>query len=48
MLSLWRRQREEQGREQYFAALLKKYDVIVDESVKPLVGPLASAKESAR
>lgn len=48
VLSLWRRQREEQGREQYFAALLKKYDVIVDESVKPLVGPLASAKESAR
>lgn len=24
-----------------FAELLKKYDVIVDESIKPLLGPLA-------
>lgn len=48
VLKLWREQREQEGREQYFAALLKKYDVIVDESVKPLVGPLASAKEQAK
>lgn len=48
VLSLWRQQREEQGREQYFAALLQKYDVIVDESVKPLIGPLASIKAQAR
>ena len=43
-LTLWRQQHEEKTREQYFAALLKKYDVVVDESVKPLVGPLALAK----
>jgi PPIC-type PPIASE domain len=48
VLKLWREQREQEGREQYFAALLKKYDVVVDESIKPLVGPLASAKEQAR
>jgi parvulin-like peptidyl-prolyl isomerase len=48
VLALWRQQREEQQREQYFAALLKKYGVIVDESVKPLIGPLASAKEQAK
>jgi hypothetical protein len=47
-LTLWRQQREEQTREEYFTALLAKYDVVVDESVKPLVGPLASSKEQAR
>lgn len=41
VLNLWRQQREQQGREQYFAGLLKKYDVVVDESVKPLVASLA-------
>lgn len=44
VLNLWRQQHEEKAREDYFAALLKKYDVVVDESVKPLVGTLASAK----
>lgn len=48
VLALWRRQREEEGREQYFAALLKKYDVVVDESIKPLLGPLALAREQAK
>lgn len=48
VVNLWREQREREGREQYFATLLKKYDVVVDESVKPLIGPLASAKEQAR
>lgn len=48
VLALWRQQHEEQGREQYFAALLKKYDVVVDESVKPLIGPLASARGQAK
>lgn len=47
VLALWRRQHEEQWREQYFATLLKKYDVVVDESVKPLLGPLATAQEQA-
>jgi parvulin-like peptidyl-prolyl isomerase len=48
VLALWRQQHEEQWREQYFAVLLKKYDVVVDESVKSLIGPLAAAKEPAR
>jgi hypothetical protein len=48
VLTLWRQQRELKGREQYFAALLKKYDVILDESVRSLVGPLALWKEQER
>lgn len=47
VVTLWRQQREEEGREQYFAALLKRYDLVVDESVKPLLGPLATAQEQA-
>jgi hypothetical protein len=48
VLTLWRQQRGQEGREQYFAALLKKYDVVVDESVKALVGPLAAATVPAK
>jgi len=48
VLTLWRQQREEKTREEYFAALLAKYDVVVDESVKPLVGSLVAAKEQAK
>jgi hypothetical protein len=48
VLTLWRQQREEKTREEYFTTLLAKYDVVVDESVKPLVGPLASVKEQAK
>ena len=36
----WRDQRQREDSEKYYAALLKKYDVVVDESVKSLVGPL--------
>ncbi len=36
----WREQRQKEGEEQYFAALLKKYGVQVDDGVKSLVGPL--------
>jgi hypothetical protein len=39
-LERWRSEREREQGERYFAALLKKYDVTVDEAVKPLVGPL--------
>jgi hypothetical protein len=40
VLEYWREQRQRQDNEKYFASLLKKYDVIVDDSVKPLIGPL--------
>ena len=40
VLTLWRQQRDQEGQEQYFSALLKKYDVVIDESVKSLVSPL--------
>lgn len=45
VVTVWRQQRELEGRERYFSALLEKYDVVVDESVKSLVGPLALLKE---
>lgn len=41
VLERWREEREREAHAQYFAGLLKKYDVVVDESVRPLVGPLA-------
>ena len=40
VLDIWRDQRQREDYEKYFAALLKKYDVVVDEDLKPLVGPL--------
>ena len=40
VLDLWRDQRQREDYERYFAALLKKYDVVVDENLKPFVGPL--------
>lgn len=45
VLTLWRQQRELEAQERYFSALLEKYEVVVDESVKSLVGPLALLKE---
>jgi len=41
---IWQREQEAVARERYFAALLQKYDVVVDESVRALVGSLAAAK----
>jgi hypothetical protein len=38
VLEYWRQQRQRQGNEKYFASLLRKYDVVVDDSVKPLIG----------
>jgi hypothetical protein len=38
VLEYWRQQRQRQDNEKYFASLLKKYDVVVDDSVKPLIG----------
>lgn len=38
--SEWRRIRQEQARERYFARLLEKYDLVMDEGVASLLGPL--------
>jgi hypothetical protein len=38
VLESWRQQRQRQDNEKYFASLLKKYDVVVDENLKPLIG----------
>lgn len=43
VLERWREEQEREARAQYFASLLKKYAVVVDESVRPLVGPLGGA-----
>jgi len=40
VLDDWREQRERQNSARYFATLLKKHDVVVDQSVKPLIGLL--------
>ncbi|MDT3776806.1 peptidylprolyl isomerase [Nitrospira sp. MA-1] len=45
VVTLWRQQREREGQERYFSALLEKYDVVVDESIKSLIGPLTLLKE---
>lgn len=40
VLDNWREQQQREDSERYFATLLKKYDVVVDANLKPLVGPL--------
>lgn len=44
VLALWRREHEQAQREQFFAALLKKYEVVADEPIRPLVAPLLTPK----
>lgn len=39
----WRRGKQKSLSDEYMAALLKKYDVVVDESVRPLLRPAAEA-----
>jgi hypothetical protein len=48
VLALWRELREQEERAQYFAALLDKYEVVVDESIEPLVGPLSPARAASQ
>ncbi len=36
----WREEHQREANERYYTSLLKKYDVVVDENVKPLVGSL--------
>lgn len=40
VLEHWREQRLREDNEKYFAGLLAKYEVVVDENLKQLVGPL--------
>lgn len=47
VLERWREQRQREDNEKYFASLLKKYDVVLDESVKPLVGQLSVDSRNA-
>lgn len=42
VLLRWQDQRQREDNEKYFASLLKKYDVVLDESVKPMIGSLTS------
>jgi hypothetical protein len=37
----WYHVQQEKASEQFFARLLKKYDVVVEDSLKPLIGPLS-------
>jgi len=37
----WHDEHQREANEQYFESLLRKYEVVVDESVKPLIGPLS-------
>jgi parvulin-like peptidyl-prolyl isomerase len=40
LIELWHEQSQREREERYFVGLLKKYQVVPDESVKALVGPL--------
>jgi hypothetical protein len=40
VLERWREEQEKEASARYFAGLLKKYSVFVDDSVKPLIGSL--------
>jgi parvulin-like peptidyl-prolyl isomerase len=40
VLQRWHDARQREDNEKYFASLLKKYDVVLDENVKLMVGPL--------
>ena len=43
VLAYWHEEQEREAQAYYLSELLKKYNVVVDESVRPLVGPLAEA-----
>jgi hypothetical protein len=44
----WRDEHQRESDEQYFASLLKKYHVVVDEDIKPLVGPASELAAQAK
>ena len=45
LVTEWHRQHEEKAKADYFAGLLRKYDVQVSPGVQPLLGPTLSALE---
>ena len=38
----WQRDQQDKAERQFYARLLKKYDVVVDEGIQPVIGPLAA------
>ena len=40
----WRREQEKSAKERYLAELRKKYGLVVDDAIRPLVAPMAAAK----
>jgi hypothetical protein len=43
VLEEWHRLQESEARARYFNLLLTKYDVVVDDEIAPLIGPLAES-----
>jgi hypothetical protein len=48
VLNEWHRSQQAKFQAQFFSELMKKYDIIVDESVKPLMGPLGNMEMARR
>ena len=48
LLKEWRYDQEKAAKDRYLAGLRKKFDVVVDDSVKPLLGPADRMTELAR
>jgi hypothetical protein len=48
VLEEWRSEKQKAADEAFYAGLIEKYDVVVDESVKPLLGPALVAKGGER
>ncbi|ASY71572.1 hypothetical protein N181_30210 [Sinorhizobium fredii USDA 205] len=48
VLEQWHEQQRRAYEERYFAELFKKYDIVADERVEALVGPLTVAKDGTR
>ena len=44
----WREEQQREAYERYLTTLMKKYDVVMDESLKPLIGPLDELVAHAR
>ncbi len=48
LLEDWHRVRQDQAEEEFLASLLEKYDVVLDDQLKPLVGSLTGTREGRR
>ena len=44
----WREQRRQEATERYFAELFKKYEIVADEGVEAVIGPLSVEAGQAR